>query len=157
MSHDLATLIASVVLVVVLVRQFQARKVGWSFWVLPLIPAAFGLLLPGLVDPQHRNLSIALDVAIVAVGVVMGVVYGFTVKVWRDPENRIWSKATTVAIAVWLVVFAARAAVYAAGHAAGVDTGEGPLLFSFGAVLLARTVVVTWRASRLPTGIAVAS
>jgi len=157
MSHDLATLIATVVLVVILIRQFRARKVNWTFWVLPLIPAAFGLLPPNLVDPQHRNLSIALDVAVVVVGAVMGVIYGFVVKVWRDDEDNVWSKATPVAIVVWLGVFVARAAVYSAGHAAGVSTGEGPLLFSFGAVLLARTAVVTWRAGRLRPGVAVAS
>lgn len=149
MSDQLAVLISALVLVLVFVRQFRARAFSPVFFMWSLIPVAFGVLAPNLIDTANPGPSIALGVVVVAVAAVIGVIYGRTVEVWRDTRGQVWCRATWVAIPIFLGLFVARGIVYAIGDQMGVHTGVGFLLISFSAMMLSRSVIVMLRSGRI--------
>jgi hypothetical protein len=133
-------------LVFVLVRQFRTRRIRAARMLWSLVYVALGVLTPGLVDRDRLGPSVALGVAVVLVGAAVGFAYGRLILVWHDGEGQAWFRATWIAVPVFLGVFAARGTVLAIGSAASVHIGPGFLLFSFAAMLLARTAVLIHRA-----------
>ncbi len=146
--------IALIVLVVawVVARQFQARQFSGNarrMLILPAVLAFLGLRAHNLLDPHHQATAAALLIVGVVVEVGMGVVWGFTTRVWRDASGAIWAKGTKATAFAWTGMLLIRVALIALGSALGVATGEGGVLLSLAALLLVRSAVVTWRARDL--------
>jgi hypothetical protein len=73
------------------------------------------------------------------------------IKVWRDEQRSIWFQGGWLGIPIWGGLVLSRQAFYAAGTGLGVHMGFGFLAMSFTAMLLARSIVVTVRATKAHT------
>ena len=150
-SAENIALIAAVVVWVV-VRQFQARQFSGNarqMLILPAVLAYLGLRTHNLLDPHHQATAAALLILGLVVEVGMGVVWGFTTRVWRAENGAIWAKGTKATAFAWVGMVLIRVALAALGSALGVASGEGGVLLSLAALLLVRSAVVTWRAREL--------
>ena len=146
--------IALIVLVVawVVARQFQARQFSGNarrMLILPAVLAFLGLRAHNLLDPHHQATAAALLIVGVVVEVGMGVVWGFTTRIWRDENGTIWAKGTKATAFAWVGMLLVRVGLIALGSALGVASGEGAILLSLAALLLVRSAVVTWRAREI--------
>lgn len=108
-------LIAAAILVAVVARQLQARRLRPArLAVLPAALLLFGLqdapLLAGMDAVQALLLAVS-----VAGGAVLGAARGYTLRVWVDATGQVWSRGTWLTLVLWagLIVFriAAGAAV----------------------------------------------
>ena len=141
--------LAVVVVVLVVARQFKARKVsadGPRMLILPAVLAFLALKEGHLVDPAHKDAAVALLVVSIVVEVGMGFAWGFTTRIWRDASGTAWFKGTAATGFAWVGMIAVRVLLYVVAGAMGIATGEGAILLGLAAVLLVRKAVVTWRA-----------
>ena len=145
---------ANVALVVVVVlyvvaRQFQPRRVsadGRRMLVVPALLAVLAFRDGNLVDPTHKAAAAALLVIGIVVEVGMGFAWGFTTRIWRDASGAVWYKGTRATAFAWTGMIVVRVLLYLLASALGVVSGQGALMLSLAAVLLVRKAVVTWRA-----------
>lgn len=140
--------VAAAVIVLVAVRQFtpSARGSDRRAWLLPVVLIGISLFGgKGLLDPRHHALSLVLEAAGIAVSLAGGVLWGATVRVWRDGSGTVWSKAGAVSLGVWVAAVAARAVIYLIGDGLGVHQPSGALTLALGVMLLTRTAVVALR------------
>ncbi|MFE6049560.1 hypothetical protein ACFQ6N_02245 [Kitasatospora sp. NPDC056446] len=122
-------------------------------WLLPVIPIVVGALQDDLIDHGRSGASIGLGAAITGVGVVLGVAYGALLPMSRDSAGHTVFRGGLYALPVWAGLLVSRTAFFKVGQHQGIGTGFGFLAISFGAMLLARTLVVTVRSrKRLPAG-----
>ncbi|MFE9427252.1 DUF1453 domain-containing protein [Kitasatospora sp. NPDC006697] len=151
----MAALVNVIIIVAVLVlvagRQLQARKVdlGRRFWVLPVVLAVIALRDPKVIDHAHEGTAIALLAGSVVLVLVMGVVWGWTVRIWRAADGSVWAKGTAATIAAWSGLIAVRVGLYATGAVLHVHQSSSALLLTLGVLLLTRSLVVNWRARLL--------
>jgi hypothetical protein len=141
--------LAVVVVVFVVARQFQARRVsadGPRMLIIPAVLAVLALREGHLIDPAHKDAAAALLVGSILLEIGMGFVWGFTTRIWRDASGTAWYKGTAATAFAWTGMIAVRILLYVVGSAMGIATGEGAILLSLAAVLLVRKAVVTWRA-----------
>ncbi|MFJ7044274.1 DUF1453 domain-containing protein [Streptomyces sp. NPDC101112] len=151
MSESVNALVIVAVVVWVVVRQFLAQRIDLDrrWWVLPVVLALLVVREPGLLDGRHPVAAATLLGADVVVGLVTGLGWAVTPRVWRAPDGSVWAKGTGATGLVWLGGVAARAGLYSAGAAAGVAQGSGALLLGLAVTLLARGGVLMWRARGL--------
>lgn len=114
----------SAALVLLVIPQMRGRKLDLRSLLLPLVAvgAAAAYYLKSVPTIGH---DLALDMALGALGVALGVLCGLTTRVFRNGDGAVMSKAGLVAGLLWIVGMASRTAfVYEANHggAHAVDT-----------------------------------
>ncbi|MFE9353522.1 DUF1453 domain-containing protein [Streptomyces olivaceoviridis] len=141
-------LVTVAVVAIVIARQFRARAIDTDrrWWLLPVILAVVSLREPGILDPGHRAESAVLLVAELFIGLVTGVGWGWTTRLWTAPDGVVWTKSSKASGAVWIVGIALRAGVFALGSALGVHQDSSALMLGLAGTLLVRGGILTWRA-----------
>ena len=114
----------SAALVLLVIPQMMGRRVDLRSLLLPLVAvgAAAAYYLKSVPTVGH---DLALDLALGALGMALGVLCGLTTRLFRDGEGVVIAKAGLVAGLLWIVGMASRTAfVYEADHggAHAVDT-----------------------------------
>lgn len=145
-----------VVLAFVVYRQMRTRPTqGRGLLVFGLVLTAVGVYGGGLFAMGFS----VLGIAVVAVEVVMALAFGAlrarTVRVWRDVDGVAWSRGTGWTLLAWLVSFAARLALFAAGGALGLTYRPTAALVFAGLTVAAQAVLVARRGRALTGGGAV--
>ncbi|MGW4896494.1 DUF1453 domain-containing protein [Kitasatospora sp. NPDC004240] len=150
--NTLADVLTALVVVVVIVhRQLKARPVE-SDRHLRFLPVVLGLVAlrdPDLIDHDHLVASVALLVASLVAVLGMGVVWGWTVRIWYGEDGRVWARGTAATAAAWAGMIALRGGLFGLGLALDVHQGTSVLLLGLAVLLPTRAVVVNWRARGL--------
>ncbi|OIJ62913.1 DUF1453 family protein [Streptomyces mangrovisoli] len=151
MSGLVNALVIVAVVVLVIVRQFRARRIGADrrWWLVPAILAVVALREPGMVDSHHPTQSALLLGAELVLGLATGAGWAWTTRVWAEPDGALWSKSTKASVAVWGVGIAARAGLFALGAALGIHQHSSALMLALAATLLVRSGILVWRAQSL--------
>ncbi|MFI9330865.1 DUF1453 domain-containing protein [Kitasatospora sp. NPDC052868] len=139
------------VMALVVGRQMRAQRLDTErrFWVLPLVLGGLALRDPQLIDHEHTAQSaVLLGCGLVAV-LAMGSVWGWTVRLWRAEDGTLWARGTRATLAAWAGMVVIRAGIYGTGTALHVHQTGSALLLGLAVLLLARTLVVNWRARML--------
>ncbi|MFJ9350646.1 DUF1453 domain-containing protein [Streptomyces sp. NPDC101237] len=147
-----ALLIVAVV-VVVIVRQFRARRIdtGRRWWLLPVILGVVALRDPGILDTHHRTESALLLGAELLVGLGMGAAWAWTTRVWTEPDGAVWTKSTKASAMVWFLGIAVRIGLVGLGALVGVHQNSAALMLGLAVTLLVRAGILVWRARPLPS------
>ncbi|MFG2561375.1 DUF1453 domain-containing protein [Streptomyces sp. NPDC048496] len=148
MSGLINVLVIVAVIALVAVRQCSARRISDDrrWWVLPGILIFLSLREPGLTDPRHEALSVMVLGAELLVGLVIGVGWGWTTRLWRGSDGSLWSRGTKATVLVWTGGLALRAALYGTAVPMGIRQGSAALMAALALTLLARSGVLTWQA-----------
>ncbi|MCX4532151.1 DUF1453 domain-containing protein [Streptomyces sp. NBC_00841] len=148
MSGLINVLVIIAVIALVVVRQCSARRIADDrrWWVLPGILIFLSLREPGLTDSRHESLSAVVLGAELLVGLVIGVGWGWTTRLWRESDGSLWSRGTKATVLVWTGGLAMRAALYGTAALMGIRQGSAALMAALALTLLARSAVLTWRA-----------
>ncbi|MFF7359682.1 DUF1453 domain-containing protein [Streptomyces sp. NPDC008125] len=133
-----------------LVRPFSARPLSARWRLLPAILAVLALRGGSLPDVRHHTLSAEVLAAELALGLVLGVGWEGASRVWRESDGTEWSRGTRAAAFVRAGGLVHRAALWAAGVAAGLARGSDGLLLALAVILQARGGALAWRLKRLP-------
>jgi hypothetical protein len=98
--------------------------------------------------------AVAILVASLAVGAVLGVLRGVSVRVWRRPDGTAWRQGSAVTAGLWLVSLAAHVlAEVLADHRTSIDgLGSSTLLIYLAVTLGIQREIVRVRAAKLPGG-----
>ncbi|MEW2514162.1 DUF1453 domain-containing protein [Streptomyces sp. NPDC046870] len=144
-------LVIVAVVAIVIARQFRARAIGTDrrWWLLPVILAVVALREPGILDAHHRAESAVLLVVELFIGLVTGVGWGWTTRIWTAPDGVVWTRSSKASGAVWVVGIALRAGVFALGSALGVHQDSSALMLGLAGTLLVRGGILAWRAQSL--------
>ncbi|MFB6779610.1 DUF1453 domain-containing protein [Streptomyces sp. NPDC056352] len=148
MSGLINVLVIIAVIALVVVRQCSARRIADDrrWWVLSGIPIFLSLREPGLTDPRHEVLSAVVLGAELLVGLVIGVGWGWTTRLWRESDGSLWSRGTKATVLVWTGGLAMRAALYGTAALMRIRQGSAALMAALAVTLLARSAVLTRRA-----------
>jgi hypothetical protein len=151
MSGLLNALVIVAVVGLVIARQLRPRRVaaGGRWWLIPAVLVVLAIRDGGVLDPAHRDVSIALLSAELLTAAVMGVVWALTTRVWTESDGGAWAQGTRATVSVWVLGIALRVGLYAAGAAAGVHQESGSLLLAIALTLLIRAGVLLRRAQGL--------
>ncbi|MFJ4526033.1 DUF1453 domain-containing protein [Streptomyces sp. NPDC088810] len=148
MSGLVNALVIVAVVAIVIARQFRARVIGTDrrWWLLPVVLAVVALREPGVLDSDHRIESGALLAVELLIGLATGVGWGWTTRIWTEPDGVTWTKSTKASGAVWAVGIALRAGVFALGSALGLHQDSSALMLGLAGTLLVRGGILAWRA-----------
>ncbi|MFF5900048.1 DUF1453 domain-containing protein [Streptomyces argenteolus] len=148
MSGLFNVLVIVAVVALVVTRQLSARRVGDDerWWVLPAVLLLVALCDDGTIDPRHEALSVVLLGAGIVVGLVTGAGWGWTSRLWLQPDRSVWSRATKATAFVWAGGVGGRVLLAGGALLLGVHQGSAALLLSLAAMLLARSGVLAMRA-----------
>ncbi|MGW4597790.1 DUF1453 domain-containing protein [Streptomyces sp. NPDC004457] len=144
-------LVIVAVVAIVIARQFRARAIGTErrWWLLPVILAVVSLREPGILDAHHRAESAVLLVGELFIGLVTGLGWGWTTRIWTAPDGVMWTRSSKASGAVWIAGIALRAGVFALGSALGVHQDSSALVLGLAGTLLVRGGVLAFRAQSL--------
>ncbi|MEU5296340.1 DUF1453 domain-containing protein [Streptomyces umbrinus] len=147
---DVLAILAVVVLVIA--RQFRTRRIATdrSWWVVPAVLVFLALREPGLLDPDHRTLSVLLLGTELLVGLATGIGWAWTTRIWRTPDGTVWSRSSKASGLVWTVGIALRAGLFGLGAALGLHQDSSALLLALAVTLLVRSGIMVRRAQTLP-------
>src|SRR5437764_1118580 len=122
MSGVVNALLIVAVAVIVIVRQFRARAINTDrrWWLIPVVLVVVALREPGILDAHHRTESALLLMVELIIGAATGAGWGWTTRLWREPDGVVWSKSTKASVAVWIVGIALRIGIYGIGSALGL-------------------------------------
>jgi hypothetical protein len=150
MSGLVNALVIVAVIGVVIARQLRPRQVtaGGRWWVVPAVLVVLAVRDGGLVDGAHRDTSMVLLAAELAVGAVMGIAWAGTTRMWTGENGTVWAQGTKATITVWVLGIAIRAGLYAGAAAMGVHQHTGSLLLAVAGTLLVRGGVLLLRAQK---------
>lgn len=129
------------VIILLIGRQFVPRQVREGrFWIAPVIMIGYGLYL-FVQSPPSNPMEVALIVANVVIGAVLGFGRGWTVRVWRNAQGILMRQGTIVTVALWVLSFAVKIGLDLAFHVnistasillfAGVSFGSQALALAF--------------------------
>ncbi|OON75134.1 CcdC protein domain-containing protein [Streptomyces tsukubensis] len=150
MSGPVEILAIGVAVVLVVARLVRPQAVGGGrWWLLPVVLAAVSLRQSGLVDGRHPAQSVTLLVLEAVVGVVIGLGWGWTSRLWTEPDGSVWAKGTKAAILIWVGGILVRGVLYGVGAALDLKQTSSAIMLSLAATLLARGGVLTYRAGLL--------
>jgi hypothetical protein len=152
MSGLVDALVILAVVVLVIARQFRTRRTTTdrSWWVVPAVLVFLALREPGLLDPDHRTLSVLLLGAELLVGLAIGVGWAWTTRMWRTPDGTVWSRSSKAGALVWTVGIALRASLFGLGAALGLHQDSSALLLALAVTLLVSSGIMVRRAQTLP-------
>lgn len=165
-----AMIVNGVVLVTVLASDLgPARKIGRMRILRPLIAAA--VIIPLFVaEPVRHGTGLAIEIAGTAAGLLAGLAVAACMKVYRHPTSGLpVSRAGSGYAWLWALIIGARAAFsygsvhwfnrplveWAFANDVTVAALTDALIFMAVVMVVARTLVLAVRASRLPVGMAV--
>ncbi|WP_329455242.1 DUF1453 domain-containing protein [Streptomyces sp. NBC_01497] len=157
MSELLYALVVVAVIALMVARQTRPQRIGGGNrrqLVMPVVMVSLGLGQGHVIDAHHAGVSTALLVAELVVGVLMGVGWALTSRVWTDSDGSAWSRGTKGTAGVWLAGLAARLGIMGAGALAGVHQSYGALLIALGVSFALRAVLLAHRAGVLSPGTA---
>lgn len=159
MSGLVNALMIAAVVVLVIVRQFRAQRIGTGrrWWLVPVVLAVVALREPGIVDAHHRTESIALLGVELLIGLATGAGWAWTTRVWAEPDGAVWSKSTKASVTVWIIGIALRVGLFALGSALGVHQDSSALLVALAATLLLRGGILVWRAQSVTPAVSAAT
>jgi hypothetical protein len=154
-----------VVLGVVLEADLGRRKITWFRLARPVIVAGAIVIYYLTKTPvATRSGGLAFELALAALGIVLGVVAGLIFRVFRD-RGISWSQAGIAYALLWIVVIGARIGfAYATSHSRSVQVWLGTqhitsdavtdaLIFMAIGMLLTRTATLRLRAAALPADV----
>lgn len=148
MSGLVNVLVIVAVVALVVVRQFRARQVDADrrWWLVPVILAAVALREPGVLDSQHYTAAALLLGVELLIGLATGAGWGWTTRIWVEPDGAVWSKSTKASAAVWAVGIGLRVGLVALGSLMGVHQDSAALMLGLAATLLVRSGILVRRA-----------
>ncbi|MBM9507216.1 CcdC protein domain-containing protein [Actinacidiphila acididurans] len=150
MSGLVNALVILAVIGLVIARQTRPRRLaGGRWWLIPAALIVLAIRQGGLLDPHHRGAALALLIAELIVGAVMGTVWATTTRMWTDEDGSVWSQGTRATIAVWAAGIAIRVGLYGTARALGVRQDSGSVLIAVAVTLLIRAGVLVRRAQAL--------
>ncbi|MFJ6838043.1 DUF1453 domain-containing protein [Streptomyces sp. NPDC091209] len=135
------------VAVVVIARQFRARRIGSDrrWWIVPAALGFMALRDPGVVDPHHPvEASLLLGVELVT-ALAIGAGWAWTTRIWTEPDGTVWSKTTKAGGAVWIAGICLRLGLFGIGALLGVHQTSSAVMLALAATLLVRSGLVMWR------------
>ncbi|MFF0578102.1 hypothetical protein [Streptosporangium saharense] len=139
------------VLALVVYRQMRTRPArSRGLLVFGLVLTVAGVYGGGLFDMGFSVLGVAVVAVEVAMALAFGALRAWTVRVWRDADGVAWSRGTGWTLLAWLVSFAARLALFAAGGALGLAYRPAAALVFAGLTVAAQAVLVARRGRVLP-------
>ncbi|QQM40367.1 CcdC protein domain-containing protein [Streptomyces liliifuscus] len=152
MSGLVDALVILAVVVLVIARQFRTRRITTdrSWWVVPAVLVFLALREPGLLDPDHRTLSVLLLGTELLIGLATGVGWAWTTRMWRTPDGTVWSRSSKASALVWTAGIALRAGLFGLGAALGLRQDSSALLLALAVTLLVRSGIMVRRAQTLP-------
>ncbi|MFE2968151.1 DUF1453 domain-containing protein [Streptomyces sp. NPDC059340] len=159
MSGLVNALVILAVVVLVVARQFRTRRISTDrrWWIVPAVLAVIALRGPGLIDIHHRAEAILLLGAELFIGLATGAAWGWTTRIWAEPDGSVWSKSTKASAAVWGVGIALRLGLFGIGSLLGVHQDSSALLLALAATLLVRSGILAWRSQSLHPPVAQAT
>ncbi|MER5536488.1 DUF1453 domain-containing protein [Streptomyces mirabilis] len=159
MSGLVNALVILAVVVLVIARQFRSRRISTDrrWWIVPVVLAVIALREPGLIDIHHRTEAILLLGAELFIGLATGAAWGWTTRIWAEPDGSVWSKSTKASAAVWGVGIALRLGLFGVGTLLGVHQDSSALLLALAATLLVRSGILAWRSQSLHPAVAQAT
>ncbi|MFJ1605044.1 DUF1453 domain-containing protein [Streptomyces sp. NPDC088253] len=151
MSGLVNALVILAVVVLVVARQFRTRRISTDrrWWIVPSVLAVIALREPGLFDIHHRTEAILLLGAELFIGLATGAAWGWTTRIWAEPDGSVWSRSTKASAAVWGVGIALRLGLFGIGTLLGVHQDSSALLLALAATLLVRSGILAWRSQSL--------
>ncbi|MGW2832219.1 DUF1453 domain-containing protein [Streptomyces sp. NPDC001286] len=157
MSGLVNALAIAAVVVLVVVRQFRAQRIGAGrrWWLVPVVLGFVALREPGIVDAHHRTASLVLLGAELLIGLATGAGWAWTTRIWAEPDGAVWSRSTKASVTVWIVGIALRVGLFALGTAVGVHQDSSALLLALAATLLVRSGILLWRSGSVAPASAV--
>jgi hypothetical protein len=162
MSSLLTVLAIAVAVVLVLVRQTRPQRItgggsgyGLKWLALPVVLVILAPQQPGgLLDAHHRGMSVALLGVELVVGLLMGVGWAWTSRIWTEQDGSAWARGTKATAAVWVGGIAVRLGLMGIGSLMGVHQGTGALLLALAASVVVRGGLLQLRArSAAPLGV----
>ncbi|QIY98731.1 DUF1453 domain-containing protein [Streptomyces sp. S1D4-11] len=159
MSGLVNALVILAVVVLVVARQFRTRRISTDrrWWIVPAVLAVIALRGPGLIDIHHRTEAILLLGAELFIGLATGAAWGWTTRIWAEPDGSVWSKSTKASAAAWGVGIALRLGLFGIGTLLGVHQDSSALLLALAATLLVRSGILAWRSQSLHPTVAQAT
>jgi hypothetical protein len=153
MSGLVDALVILAVVVLVIARQFRTRRIATdrSWWAAPAVLVFLALREPGLLDPDHRTLSVLLLGTELLIGLATGIGWAWTTKMWRTSDGAVWSRSSKAGAVVWAVGIALRAGLFGLGAALGLHQDSSALLLALAVTLLVRSGIMVRRAQTLPS------
>ncbi|MER6497896.1 response regulator transcription factor [Streptomyces sp. NPDC001455] len=144
-----ADVLATIVVVAVVVRQFSAQRISddGRCWVLPGVLLVISLREPGLVGPHHAASAVVFLCAELAVALMTGAGWGWTCRLWRGADGSSWAKGSGATVFVRACGLALRASLYGAATLVGIRQNSSALLLALSVTLAARGGVLMWRAT----------
>jgi hypothetical protein len=148
MSGLTTVLVVIAVVVLVVIRQIKPQRATGAgrWWVVPAVLAFLALREPGLMDPHHRTASVLFLAADLLTGIVMGMAWAWTSRIWSEPDGSVWVRGTKATAAVWVGGIILRVGLAALAALMGVHQGEGALMLALAVSLLVRSGLLAWRA-----------
>lgn len=159
MSGLVNALVILAVVVLVVARQFRTRRITTDrrWWIVPAILAVMALREPGLIDTHHRAEAMLLLGTELFIGLATGAAWGWTTRIWAEPDGSLWSKSTKASAAVWGLSIALRLGLFGIGILLGVHQDSSALLLALAVTLLVRSGILAWRSQSLPPAVAQAT
>jgi hypothetical protein len=147
-------LVIVAVAALVIVRQFRARPISTDrrWWIMPVVLAVMALREPGILDAHHRGESALLFAAELLIGLVTGVGWAWTTRVWTEPDGVVWTKSTKASVAVWIGGIVLRGGLFALGALMGIHQDSSALLLALAGTLAVRSGILVLRARPLTAG-----
>ncbi|MEV0372343.1 DUF1453 domain-containing protein [Streptomyces sp. NPDC050636] len=152
MSALLNILVIVIVVAMVFIRQFQARRVtadSKKWWLIPAVLTIMALREPGLLDPAHHASSALLLAGELVIALASGAAWAWTSRMWTDDEGAVWTKGGWATAGVWLGGIAVRLGLVGIAAALGIHQSSLATMLAVAAMLLTRTGVTMWRAQSL--------
>ncbi|MET9891786.1 DUF1453 domain-containing protein [Streptomyces sp. NPDC006465] len=151
MSGLINTVVICTVAVLVIARQFSARRIDTDrrWWIVPVVLAFMALRGPGVIDPHHEVEASLLLGTELLIGLAVGAGWGWTTRIWTEPDGAVWSRSTKVAGVIWVAGICLRLGLFGIGVLLGVHQDSSALLLGLAATLMIRSGLVAWRARSL--------
>ncbi|MET9901306.1 DUF1453 domain-containing protein [Streptomyces sp. NPDC006446] len=151
MSGLINTLVICAVAALVIARQFGARRIDTDrrWWIVPAVLAFMALRGPGVIDPNHEVEASLLLGTELQIGLAIGAGWGWTTRIWTEPDGAVWSRSTKAAGVIWVAGVCLRLGLFGIGVLLGVRQDSSALLLGLAATLLVRSGVLAWRARPL--------
>ncbi|MEV0979632.1 DUF1453 domain-containing protein [Streptomyces sp. NPDC049915] len=151
MSGLVNVLVMVAVAVLVIVRQFSARRVSADsrWWLVPVILAAMALRSPGLLDAHHRAGSVMLLAAELLIAAATGAGWAWTTRMWVETDGTVWSRSTKASGAAWAAGVALRLGLIGLGLLLGIHQNSTALLLGLACTLLVRSGILVVRAQSM--------
>jgi hypothetical protein len=145
-ATQIAPLAGAAIALLVIARQFMRRRVrGWMLIGVPLLMLWGAYSTLKNTDPVATWDDAVFATVGLALAVVLGVLRGSFVRLWRDAEGQIWARGSAALLALWVASIGVRTGLAVAasyfGVPAAASAGESML---FAAATIGAQNVVMW-------------